>query len=107
MATLTTVRHQGSAEELVPATLTEQEYLHRTFRPDCDFLDGRTEERNVGEFEHSRVQHILDRIFGNHERERHVFTAPECRLQAASGRYRVPDVMVLRRGQKFTRIICE
>jgi Uma2 family endonuclease len=85
--------------------MTEEQYLRTVFRPDCDYLDGRTEERNVGEFEHSRVQLMLTRIFGVNERDWQVFTAPECRLQVALRRYRVPDVMLLRRGEKFTRVI--
>jgi Uma2 family endonuclease len=107
MSTLTTARELVSAEELVPATMTVDQYLSGMFHPDCDFVDGRIEERNVGEYEHSRVQGMLIRIFGNHEREWRVVTAPECRLQVAAERFRIPDVMVLRRGTKFTRVIRE
>jgi Uma2 family endonuclease len=107
MATLTTARELVSAEEPVPATMTVDQYLSSMFHPDCDFVDGRLEERNVGEYEHSRVQHMLDRIFGNNERSWKVFTSPECRLQVAAKRFRIPDVMVLRRGTKFTRVIRE
>ncbi len=28
-----------------------EEYLHTTYRPDCDFLEGVVEERNLGEEE--------------------------------------------------------
>ena len=107
MATLTTVREMASAEEPVPATMTVDQYLSSMFHPDCDFVDGRIEERNVGEYEHSRVQGMLIRLFGNNEREWSVVTAPECRLQVALKRFRIPDVMVLRRGTKFTRVIHE
>jgi Uma2 family endonuclease len=84
-----------------------EEYLRTSYRPDCDYVDGVVEERSLGEFEHSRVQHMLDRIFGNHEREWAVVTAPECRLQVGPNRYRVPDVMVLRGGTKVSRIVRE
>jgi Uma2 family endonuclease len=87
--------------------VSEEEYLRTSYRPDCDYVQGRVEERNVGEFEHSRVQFMLVRIFGNQEREWKVVTAPECRLQVGPKRYRVPDVMVLRRGQKVKRIVRE
>jgi Uma2 family endonuclease len=107
MATVTPVRGMLSADDRPPAAMTEEEYLRTEFRPDCDFVDGRIEERNVGKWEHSRVQHILDRIFGINERAWHVFTAPECRLEVAPHRFRVPDVMVMRRGQKFTDVIRE
>jgi Uma2 family endonuclease len=94
-------------ERPVSSLVSEEEYLRTSYRPDCDFVEGRVEERNVGEFEHSRVQHMLDRIFGIHEREWEVITTPECRLQVGPQRYRVPDVMVLRREQKVKRIVRE
>ncbi|RXH57399.1 hypothetical protein [Granulicella sibirica] len=36
--------------------LTVEEYLRTSYRPDCDFVDGVIEERNLGEYEHSRLQ---------------------------------------------------
>lgn len=94
-------------EQVASSYVSEEEYLRTSYRPDCDFVEGRVEERNVGEFEHSRVQFVLIRIFGINEREWGVVTAPECRLQVAPQRYRVPDVMVLRREQKVKRIVRE
>ena len=105
MASLGTVRELISAEDPVPATMSQDLYLRTIFHPDCDFVDGRIEERNVGEFEHSMVQKMLMRLFGDHEREWGVLCAPECRLQVAATRCRVPDVMVLRRGKKYTGVI--
>ena len=107
MATALPVRELMSVEGPVPAAMTEAEYLRTVFHPDCDFVDGRIEVRNVGEFEHSRVQGMLIRMFGNHEREWSIFASPECRLQVAASHYRIPDVMVLRRGPKYTRVIRE
>jgi Uma2 family endonuclease len=85
--------------------ISEEEYLRTSYRPDCDYVDGKVEERNLGEYEHGRVQHMLDRIFGNHEREWGVITVPECRLQVGPKRYRIPDVLILRHGQKVNRIV--
>ena len=68
MATAIPVREMIPEEGPVPVTMTEEQYLRTVFRPDCDFVDGRIEERNVGEFEHSRIQGMLIRIFGNHEK---------------------------------------
>jgi Uma2 family endonuclease len=107
MVTTIPVREMIPGEGPIPATMPEEQYLRTVFRPDCDFVDGRIEERNVGEFEHSRVQHMLDRIFGNHEKEWSIVTNPECRLQVAPQRYRVPDVMILPRGRKYSRVIRE
>ena len=35
------------------------EYLATSYRPDVDYLDGQLVERNVGEFDHSRLQALL------------------------------------------------
>src|ERR1035441_2139243 len=107
MASLGTVRELISAEDPVPATMSQEQYLRTIFHPDCDFVDGRIEERNVGELEHSRVQKMLLRIFLNHEAQWRVEVLPECRMQVAPSRFRVPDVMVLRSGQKVNRIVRE
>jgi hypothetical protein len=32
--------------------VTVAEYLRTVYEPDCDYVDGRVEERNVGEFDH-------------------------------------------------------
>ncbi|HEY0307358.1 MAG TPA: Uma2 family endonuclease [Acidobacteriaceae bacterium] len=88
-----------------PAFVSVEEYLRTAYSPDCELVNGYVEERNLGEYEHSRVQHMLDRIFGNHEAEWQIKTAPECRLQVSATNFRVPDVMVLRAGQKVERIV--
>jgi Uma2 family endonuclease len=105
MASLGTVRELISAEDPVPATMSQEQYLSTIFHPDCDFVDGRIEERNVGEYEHSVVQKMLLRLFGDREREWGVLCVPECRLQVAATRCRIPDVMVLRRGKRYTGVI--
>ena len=42
-----------------------REYLSTSYRPDCDYVDGRIEERNVGEFEHALLQTLLGQAFMN------------------------------------------
>ena len=32
------------------------EYLSRTYDPDCDYVDGSLQERNLGEISHSDAQ---------------------------------------------------
>ena len=69
----------------------------------CDYVDGRIEERKLGEYERSRVQHMLDRIFGNTRTG--VGGAYGSGVPVAGlvwvNRFRVPaDVMVVRRGQR-------
>lgn len=90
-------------DQLVPV----EEYLRTSYRPDCDYVDGRVEERNLGEYEHGKIQSKLDRVLGNREKEWGIDVVVETRLQVSATRFRVPDVMVLRRGQKVSRIVRE
>jgi len=107
MATLTPMRELVSAEDPVPATMTVDQYLSTMFHPDCDYVDGRIEERNVGEYSHSLVQKMLLRIFMRHEAEWGVEVLPECRTQVAETRFRVPDVLVLRANHSVRRIVLD
>ena len=71
-----------------------EEYLRTPFRPDVDFIDGQIEERHLGEFDHARLQAILDRLLGAKEDEWGVYVSPELRVQVSATRFRVPDVCV-------------
>ena len=84
-----------------------EEYLHSTYRPDCDLVDGRVEERNVGEFDHATLQGTLFGLLWNQRKNWNVRVVPECRLQVRPDRFRVPDIMVLRAEQKVHRIVHE
>ncbi len=35
------------------------EYMSTDYEPDCDYVDGRIEERNVGKQRHSRTESLL------------------------------------------------
>jgi Uma2 family endonuclease len=72
-----------------------EEYLHTSYRPDCDYVDGEVQERNLGEFEHGSMQReILIYLSGRypHLRRRLI---PEQRVQVQPTRFRVPDVCIL------------
>jgi Uma2 family endonuclease len=68
-----------------------EEYLSRVYEPECDYVDGDIEDRNVGEKDHSklqfRVQMLLSRVPG-------ISIFPEVRIRVAPTRFRVPDVAV-------------
>ena len=42
---------------------TVREYLRTSWSPDREFVDGRSEERNLGEKEHSIIQRYLTVLF--------------------------------------------
>jgi Uma2 family endonuclease len=68
-------------------------------------VDGRIEERNLGEKEHSIIQRYLTFLFMLKRAEGGVEVFPELRTQTESTRFRVPDVLVVRGEEKFERYI--
>jgi Uma2 family endonuclease len=75
--------------------ISVSEYLHTSYRPDCDYVDGVVEERNLGELDHSLLQRALMRWFIEHEHEWRVVACPELRVQVTPTRFRVADICVL------------
>jgi Uma2 family endonuclease len=71
------------------------EYLETSYRPDCDYLDGEILERNVGEWDHSRLQMLLSGFLLSREKQWGILVVPEQRVQVKARRFRVPDISVL------------
>ncbi len=78
--------------------LSIDEYLRTSYQPDCEYVDGELRGRNVGKWEHARVQLLLTVWFGTRETEWAVMASTEQRLQVSATRVRVPDLVVLRPG---------
>jgi len=74
------------------------EYLDRSYRPDCEYVDGEIRERNVGTWEHARLQWLLALWFGRHEKEWGIVGSTEQRVRVSANRVRVPDLVVLAAG---------
>lgn len=72
-----------------------EEYLRTDYEPDCDYVDGELEERNLGEKEHSAVQAFLIKWLAVHEREWQLEAYPEIRMRISRGRVRVVDIAIL------------
>lgn len=90
---------QLAEDDRPPAELSLDEYLHSAFRPDCDFVDGRSEERVVGKWPHaSMVSALLWTLSGKGNLATWpVRPLPGLRVWVAPTRIRVPDVCVLPR----------
>ena len=80
-----------STVTLVPLS----EYLETSYRPDCDYLDGELLERNVGEWDHSRLQMLLSDFLLNREKQWGILVVTGQRVQVKARRFRVPDILVL------------
>jgi Uma2 family endonuclease len=74
------------------------EYLDTIYHPDREYVDGELRERNVGKWEHARIQWLLAHWFGGHELAWNVIGSTEQRVQVSAARVRIPDVVVLRPG---------
>jgi Uma2 family endonuclease len=72
-----------------------KEYLSTSFRPDREFVDGEIRERNVGKYEHARVQALLAAWFGQHEKDWGFQVVTEQRVRVSPSRVRIPDVALL------------
>ena len=74
------------------------EYMKTSYRPDREFVDGELRERNVGKWEHARLQALLAAWFQSQEKTWSVKVATEQRVQVSPSRVRNPDVMLVPRG---------
>jgi len=74
------------------------EYLGSSYRPDREFVDGEIRERNVGKWEHARLQWLLAAWFFAHEKAWGITGSTEQRVRVAENRVRVPDLVVLTTG---------
>ena len=78
------------------ATLVSvQEYLSGDYEPDCDYVDGVLEERNLGERDHSRLQAQLIVYFARRQKQLRIEVLPEQRVQISPTRFRVPDITLI------------
>jgi Uma2 family endonuclease len=74
------------------------EYLGISYRPDREYVDGEIRERNVGKWEHARLQWLLALWFGTHEKQWGITGGTEQRVRVSANRVRVPDLVVLTAG---------
>jgi len=86
-------------------SISVSEYLSTSYRPDRDFVDGRVEERNVGEHDHAAVQAALILWFGQHQNDWRIEVLPEQRMRISSTRYRVPDICLVSLDQPVEQIL--
>lgn len=79
-----------------PTLLSIDEYLHTSYSPDVDFVDGEIEERNLGEFDHARLQYLLAPCFFSKEKLWGIQGVIEQRIRVSRTRVRICDLAILR-----------
>ena len=74
----------GAADFMAIGTLVSiDEYLTTIYRPDCDYVDGMIEERNLGENDHANLQTILAIYLGERRKEWGIYVVVEQRVQVS------------------------
>jgi Uma2 family endonuclease len=75
--------------------ISVNEYLATSYRPDCDYVDGEIQERNLGEQPHSQTQVNLASFLHQRRSKWGIRVLTEQRVQVSETRFRVPDVCAL------------
>lgn len=77
------------------ALVSVDEYLSTDYSPDCDYVDGVLEDRNVGQKDHSTAQMKIAYFLYHRRYKLNISVFPEQRVQVSTTRVRVPDVCVM------------
>jgi Uma2 family endonuclease len=75
--------------------VSEHEYLHTSYDPDCEFEDGVLTERTGGTLDHSKVQAALGAYFFRRRNAWNLHVAIAVRVRARAGKYMMPDLCVV------------
>ena len=79
-----------------PALLSIEEYLRTSYKPDVHFVDGEIEERNVGKYDHGKIQGWIFQIFNLAAKEWATDVVVEQRILVRADKVRVSDIAILR-----------
>ncbi|HEX3683116.1 MAG TPA: Uma2 family endonuclease [Bryobacteraceae bacterium] len=77
-----------------------EEYLNTDYEPDCDYVDGVLEERNVGKNRHSETQSLIVGLLLAWRRQYGFRVMTEQRVQVSPTRVRIPDVCLVARDDR-------
>jgi Uma2 family endonuclease len=70
-------------------------YLETSYRPDCDYVDGEIEARNLGKREHARLQTAIIVWLAAHSKGWKMDVLTEQRVRVSPSRVRIPDVCLV------------
>ena len=87
--------------------VSREEYLGAYYRPDCEYLEGVLLKRNLGEYDHARLQGLLTVYLGAREKQWGIRVVPEQRVQVKPHRFRVPDVCAVKNDAPVEQIFTQ
>lgn len=73
------------------------DYMSTEYEPDCDYIDGRIEERNVGKQRHSMTQTLLAGWLLARASQHGRKVLVEQRVQLSPSKVRIPDICLIDR----------
>src|SRR6266508_4504317 len=80
----------------VSTVVPVEEYLHTSYSPHQEYLEGHLVERHVGEWDHSLLQALITELLSKRRRERSFRVFTEQRLRVTPDpHYRIPDVCIV------------
>lgn len=88
-------RYNGCGMSAITAQVPLADYLNTEYEPDCDYVDGVLEERNVGKGRHSKIQTRLVVWLGSRARQHGHGVRVEQRVQVSQSRVRIPDICLV------------
>lgn len=78
-----------------PLPISVSEYLHTSYHPDCDYVDGVIKERNLGELDHAELQEAFLSYLSQNKQEWGIRALPEIRVRTSATRVRIADVAII------------
>ncbi len=81
-----------------------EQYLHSSYEPDAEYVDGEIQERAAGEFDHGAWQVAITEFFLLRRQEWKQRVITELRVRVSRTRFRVPDVTVVERVGPFEEV---
>jgi Uma2 family endonuclease len=85
--------------------LSIEDYLRTSYQPDADYVHGEIEDRNLGEYEHSKIQTLIAVLFTVNQQQWGTNAVVEQRIRIDSDRVRVCDVAILRADAPRERVV--
>ena len=80
-----------------PNPVSFDEYMHTSYSPDCEYIDGAILERNVGKGKHAYTQGKVYLWISQKVGPKSLIVLPEQRVRISATRVRIPDVCVVER----------
>jgi Uma2 family endonuclease len=75
--------------------VSEEEYLHTAYGPDCEFEDGVLTERTGGTWDHGKLQAALGAYFFRRRKAWNLYVLISVRVRARAAKYMIPDLCVV------------